>query len=73
MKKINTIEYKGKELKWEYDICPCLECPIYPHRSEWEDEKDIRKNKCYDSRCTYHKELSASMAWGLYEWRSEKE
>jgi len=49
----NIVNFKGKEIKWDYKICPCLECPIYPLRKEWEDEPDIRKDKCYTSRCTY--------------------
>lgn len=72
----NTIDYNGKILKWEYKICPCLDCPIYPTKKDWEEEaeKDVRKDRCYTSICTYNKELAASIAWGLHEWRfGEKE
>ena len=53
--KQNKIIFNGEEKTWNYKICPCLECPIYPNRKDWEDEKDIRKNKCWSSRCTYDK------------------
>ena len=62
----NILTYKGKELKWEYKIVPCLDCPIYPLRHEWEDNPDIRKDKCYTSRCSYHKENSRMVAEGVY-------
>lgn len=67
----NTIEYNGKILKWDYNICPCLDCPIYPTKKEWEEEayKDVRKDKCYASRCTYNKELASSIAWGIHDIR----
>jgi translation initiation factor 2 beta subunit (eIF-2beta)/eIF-5 len=58
----NTINFEGKELKWEYTICPCLECPIYPLQKEWENETDIRKNKCWTSRCLYDKMKAKEMA-----------
>jgi len=62
----NTINFEGKELKWEYKICPCLECPIYPLQKQWENDPDIRHDKCYTSRCTYNKQNAASIAWGVY-------
>jgi len=68
----NTIEHNGKTLNWDYDICPCRQCPIYPTKNEWEYEKDIRKDKCYTSRCTYQKELATNIAWGLHKWRTKE-
>jgi len=62
----NRLTYKGKELKWEYQICPCLECPIYPLRHEWEDDPDIRKDKCHTSRCIYNKANAKMVAEGVY-------
>jgi hypothetical protein len=62
----NTIIYEGKELKWEYKICACLDCPLYPRRKEWENEPDIRKNKCYTSRCTYDRTNGKIIAEGIY-------
>lgn len=64
----NSIIYDGKELKWEYKTCPCLECPIYPTRKEWEEEAkhDARKDKCYYAHCTYGRKLSHDIAQGLY-------
>ena len=52
---INTITYKGENLTWDYKIAACLDCPLYPHIKEWEDDPDIRKDKCYTSGCTYNK------------------
>jgi hypothetical protein len=71
----NTINFEGKELKWEYTICPCLQCPIYPTKKDWEEEaeKDVRKDKCYTSRCTYSKNLSALIAWGIHDMRFRRE
>ena len=67
----NTIEYKGKTLTWDYKIVPCLECPIYPTIKDWEEEadKDIRKDKCYTSRCKYNKALAGSIAWEIHDMR----
>ena len=58
----NKIEYNGKTLKWEYDICACLSCPLFPMIKEWENEKDKRKDKCYTSRCTYNSENARQIA-----------
>lgn len=69
----NTITYEGKELKWEYKICPCLNCPLYPRKSEWEDEPDIRKDKCYTSRCTYNKAIGKMVAEGVYAMMHSQE
>jgi len=67
----NTINFERKELKWEYTICPCLQCPIYPTKKKWEEEaeKDVRKDKCYTSGCTYSKNLAASIAWEIHDMR----
>lgn len=67
----NTINFKGKELKWDYEICACLNCPIYPTIKEWEKEaeKDVRKDKCYTSRCTYNKENARQVAEWVYDAR----
>lgn len=69
----NTITYKGEELKWDYKICPCLECPIYPLRKEWENEPDIRKDKCYTSHCTYYRQKSKEMANFVFNARFNNE
>ncbi len=69
----NTLIYKGKELKWDYKIVPCLECPIYPLRHEWENEPDIRKDKCYTSHCTYHRAVGKMVAEGVYVMQHSKE
>lgn len=71
----NTINYNEKEIKWEYTICPCLQCPIYPTKREWEEEaeRDVRKDRCYSSRCSYNKKLAASIAQGIYELRFNKD
>lgn len=69
----NKLTYKGKELKWGYKIVPCLECPIYPLRKEWEDHSDIRKDKCYTSRCTYNKIVAESLNIIIYSEENEKE
>jgi len=70
----NTIEHNSKILKWDYDICPCLDCPIYHTKNEWEEEaeKDVRKDKCFSSMCTYYRQRSATLAWGIYELRTEE-
>lgn len=65
----NTINFEGKEIIWEYTTCPCLQCPIYPTKKEWEEEKDVRKDKCYTSRCTYSKNLAASIALEIHDLR----
>lgn len=62
----NTIIFEGKEKKSNYKIVPCLECPIYPLKKEWEDDPDIRHNKCYTSKCTYDKKLGKEIAEELY-------
>jgi len=62
----NTLTYKGEELKWDYKIIPCLECPIYPLRKDWENESDIRKDKCYTNHCTYNKANGKMVAEGVY-------
>lgn len=64
----NTIIFEGKELKWKYNICPCLECPIYPTRNEWEEEarKDVRLDKCWTSRCAYDKKKAEEMANSIF-------
>jgi hypothetical protein len=66
--KQNIINFEGKELKWDYTIVPCLKCPIYPTRKEWEEEAkiDVRKDKCYTSRCTYNKANAKMVADGIY-------
>ena len=71
----NTINFEGKDIKWEYTICPCLQCPIYPTKKEWEEEaeKDVRKDKCYTSRCIYSKKLAASIAWEIHDLRFDGE
>ena len=61
----NTLTYKGKELKWEYEIVPCLECPIYPLQKEWENDPDIRNDKCYMSRCTYNRAVAKMVGEGI--------
>ena len=58
----NTLTFEGKELKWDYKIVPCLECPIYPLRKDWEDDPDIRHDKCYTSHCSYDRKQSRAMA-----------
>ena len=62
----NTLTYKEKELKWEYKILPCLDCPIFPLRKEWENDPDIRHDKCYTSRCTYSKADAKMVAEAVY-------
>ena len=62
----NTIKFEGNEKKWNYTICPCLECPIYPHIKEWENDPDIRNNKCWSSRCTYDKMKAKEMSDWIY-------
>ena len=66
----NIITFNGKEKKWNYKIAPCLECPIYPMRKEWEDDPDVRNDKCYTSRCTYNRKLSKDIAAELYFMRN---
>lgn len=68
----NTIVYKGKKLKWEYKICACLDCPLYLQRKEWEDEPDIRKDRCYTSRCTYNKANGKMVAEEIFTMRFPK-
>lgn len=68
----NTLTYNGEELKWEYKIVPCLECPIYPLRDEWKDDPDIRKDKCYTSRCTYSRALAKAVAEEFYSMLHSK-
>ena len=69
----NKIIYKGEELKWDYDIVPCLNCPIYPLRKEWEADPDIRKDKCYTSGCTYNKANAKMVAEGVYAMQHPEE
>ncbi|MCK9273278.1 hypothetical protein M0P65_07100 [Candidatus Gracilibacteria bacterium] len=62
----NIITFEGHKRKWEYSICPCLDCPIYPLRKEWEDSDDVRENKCYTSRCSYDREKAREIANEIY-------
>ena len=64
--KQNKITFEGKEIIWDYDIAPCLKCPIYPLKKEFEDDPDIRKNKCWTSGCLYDKENARMVANGIY-------
>jgi len=64
----NIIEYNGKELKWNYDICPCLICPLYEASKQFHaaNDPDARHDKCYTSRCTYNAKNASDIAWGIY-------
>ena len=63
----NTLIYKGKELKWNYNICPCLECPLYPDITKWKDDPDKRNDKCYTSHCSYDKQQAKDVAAFVYD------
>ena len=53
--KINTILIEGKELSWNYTICPCLTCQLYL-------EKIDTVSNCMSHRCTYNKQLAKNIA-----------
>lgn len=66
--KQNKISFKGKEITWDYEICPCSTCPIYPLKKEFEDDPDKRNDKCWTSHCLYDKENSRMVANAVYVW-----
>jgi hypothetical protein len=51
----NTITINGKELSWDYSICPCLTCELYLNKI------DTSEN-CYNHRCTYHRQRAKDIA-----------
>ena len=61
MEKINknTIIINGKELSWDYSICPCLTCEVYLKKT------DTHEN-CYNHRCTYYKQKAKEIAQDVF-------
>jgi hypothetical protein len=55
--KKNTIILNGKEISWDYTVCPCLTCEHYLKENKSPDIKI-----CESSRCTYNKQLARDIA-----------
>ena len=62
----NKIRFNNEEIKWNYRIVPCLECPIYPLKYQWKNDVDIRNDMCYTSGCTWYKLKSKEMSDALF-------
>lgn len=62
--KTNTIILNGKEISWNYTICPCLECEIYLNKQKSNDsiKYDGEDKACRTARCTYNHQLAKDIA-----------
>ena len=56
----NQIEYNKQNLKWEYEICPCENCPIYMKN------KSCELKECETVRCKYNKQLARNIANDIF-------
>jgi predicted Zn-ribbon and HTH transcriptional regulator len=55
--QINTIIINGKEVSWQYAICPCVECQLYLKENKSPEDKI-----CKSARCTYDKQVARNIA-----------
>ena len=59
--KTNTIIIEGKEISWDYQICPCLECELY-----LKNNKSPEYDVCRSVRCIYNSQLAKDIAYDIF-------
>jgi hypothetical protein len=59
--KKNIIIINGKEISWDYTICPCLACQLY-----LKDNKSPENKICESSHCTYNRQLAKNIANDIF-------
>ena len=69
--KKNTIIVEGKEISWDYQICPCLECELYLKNNKSKEfininHKHPEDNICRSVRCTYNSQLARDIANDIF-------
>jgi hypothetical protein len=55
----NTITVNGREISWDYGVCPCLTCELYLKKS------DTIEN-CEKYRCTYQRQKAKDIAQDIF-------
>ena len=65
--KKNIITIDGKEISWDYQICPCLECELY-----LKNNKSPEDNVCRSVRCTYNSQLARAIAYDIFNIMNNK-